>query len=120
MQQFRTTDTTAVMILSLTEMITMANPVYHFVFTHVLTNDTVTFDKTTSQDESNYHSRYNQFTINPLLVFADKMTGEWHLTVYENSVTGEILQKEKLMLLSLSEFEFAKYNQPTSFKTYNG
>lgn len=120
MLQFKISDTAAILTLSLTEMVTAVNPVYYFVFTHVLTKDQITFNKTVAQDESNFQGRYNQFTINPSIVFAGKEIGEWHYIVYENSTTGEILEKGKLMLLPENDFEYSKYNQATTFKTYNG
>lgn len=120
MLQFKISDTSAVLTLTLTELITVTNPVYKFVFTHVLTKQQVTFDKTTGEDESDYQSRYNQFTINPSVIFANKEVGEWHYIIYENTTSGEILEMGKLMLLRTTDFAYTNYNQAVTFKTYNG
>lgn len=128
MLQFKQDDTAAVMILTLTEFVTINTPYYLFVFTHVETKDVVVFVKGEVDDESSYPKRYNKFTIDPSDVFAGKQPGEWHYTIYEQasdtniepSLSGGVLEYGKLLLGRSSEFEFTKYDQATSFKTYNG
>jgi hypothetical protein len=119
MLQFKQSDIAAVLILTLTEMITTTDPDYYFVFTHVTTKDTVTFTKLNADDISLYKDRYNKFSINPSVVFADKQPGEWHYKVYENDANGELLEYGKMILNRATEFEFTKYNSDSSFKTYN-
>lgn len=78
MLEFKQDDTSAILIVTLTEKVTITNPYYLFVFTHVLTKAVVSFIKSEAQDESDYPERYNQFTINPAVVFLNKPIGEWH------------------------------------------
>lgn len=120
MLRLKQSDTSTKLILTLTELATEANPDFHFVFTHVLTKDVVSFTKLSADDESLYQSRYNKFTIDPSVVFADKEPGEWHYKVYENDADGELLEQGKMVLDRSQDFEFTKYNSSNSFKTYNG
>lgn len=120
MLEFKRIDTAAKLVLTLTEMITTTAPNYLFVFTHVTTKEQVSFTKLNSEDESLFKNRYNKFTINPSVVFANKPTGEWHFRVYENTLTGEILEQGKMILDKDTDFSFNKYNSENSFKTYNG
>lgn len=128
MLQFKQDDTSAEMILTLTEKVTLTDPYYLFVFTHVTTKDVVAFVKSVADDESGFQSRYNKFTIDPSTVFEDKLPGEWHYKVYEQedaentdvTLAGDEIECGKLMLLPVNEFEFSKYDSPTTYKVYNG
>lgn len=128
MLQFKQDDTAAVMILTLTEFVTLPAPSYLFVFTHVTTKDVVKFIKAEIDDESDYPQRYNQFTINAATVFDDQQPGEWHYKVYEQesavnldpALSGIILEDGKLLLDRVAEFEYTQYEGTTSYKTYNG
>jgi hypothetical protein len=128
MLQFKQDDTSAEMILTLTEKVTLTDPYYLFVFTHVTTKDVVAFVKSVADDESGFQSRYNKFTIDPSTVFEDKLPGEWHYKVYEQedaentdvTLAGDEIECGKLMLLPANEFEFSKYDSPTTYKVYNG
>lgn len=128
MLQFKQDDTAAVMILTLTEKVTLPAPYYLFVFTHVTTKDQVKFIKAEVDDESEYSQRYNQFTINAATVFEDQQPGEWHYKVYEQesavnldqALAGVILEDGKLLLARATEFEYSEYNSATTYKVYNG
>jgi hypothetical protein len=128
MLQFRLDYTAAVMILTLTEKVTIEAPYYLFAFTHVTTKNQVKFIKSEADDESDYPERYNQFTINAATVFAGQQSGEWHYKVYEQesssntdpALAGIILEEGKLLLDRSTDFEYAQYDQSTSYKVYNG
>lgn len=128
MIQFKQSDTAISLILTLTENVSIGDPYYLFVFTNVLTKEVVSFIKATGQDESDFKSRYNKFTINPSTVFANKSIGEWHYKVYEQvsssntdeESTGAVLEYGKLRLDRATAFEFTKYNEDTTYKAYNG
>lgn len=125
MLEFKQTDVTTDLILTLTELVSIDNPFYLFVFTHVLTKDIVAFIGT---DTSSFPGRYNQFTINPSVVFANKQPGEWHYKIYEQvsavnldpALSGAVLEYGKMILDRDPAFSFEMYEQPTTFKTYNG
>lgn len=128
MLEFKQDDTAAVMILTLTELVSLAVPYYLFVFTHVTTKEVVAFVKSEADDESNYPQRYNQFTINAATVFTGKPSGEWHYKVYEQAsavnvdpdAAGPVLEYGKLYLDRATEFAFTMYEQSQTFKAYNG
>lgn len=120
MLEFKQSDISVKIILTLTEFVTLPGSDYYFVFTHVLTKDQVTLTKLNGDDESLYPGRYNKFTFNPSVLFLGKQPGEWHYKVYENNVSGEILEQGKMILDRATAFEFKKYDSQTSFKTYNG
>lgn len=124
MLQFKQDNTAAVMILTLTEFVTLPQPGYLFVFTHVETKQIVYLSRSESDDESDYPIRYNQFTIDATEVFNDRPTGEWHYKVYEFETDPEtatnILEEGKLILDRSSEFAYTQYDTSTSFKAYNG
>lgn len=128
MLQFKQDEAAAVLILTLTELVSIATPYYLFVFTHVTTKEQVRFVKSEVDDESDYPARYNQFTINAASIFSGKQPGEWHYEVYEQTsstntdpaLSGSLLEEGKLLIDRSVEFEFTQYDQSTSFKTYNG
>lgn len=128
MLQFRHDDTATVMILTLTELVTLTAANYLFVFTQVTTKEVVAFVKGEADDESLYPDRYNQFTINAATVFAGKQPGEWHYKVYEQAsavntdpaLSGEVIEYGKLYLDRAADFAYDMYEGATSYKVYNG
>jgi hypothetical protein len=120
MLKFKQNDTSISLILTLTELATQASPDYYFVFTHVASKEAVTFTKLNADDESLFKTRYNKFTINPSVVFANKQTGEWHYKVYQNDINGVLLEQGKMILDRSTDFAYNIYDSDTSFKTYNG
>ncbi len=128
MLEFKRTDTSAELILTLTEMVSIDNANYLFVFTNVLTKDIISFVKLQGDDESAFPERYNQFTIDPASLFLQSQPGEWHYQIYEQESTtnldpvlaGGKLEDGKLIIEEDPAFQFTKYDSPTTFKTYNG
>lgn len=128
MLQFDQDNTAAVLILTLTEFVTINTPYYLFVFTHVTTKAVVTMIKGEIDDESEFPNRYNQFTINAAEVFEDQPPGEWHYKVYQQSSATNIdsnaaqgvLEYGKLILDRATEFTYTMYEQAQSYKVYNG
>lgn len=128
MLEFKIDDTEVDIILTLSESVTLSSPYYLFVFKHVLTKNEVKFIKSVVEDTSTAQGRYNQFNINPSVLFSDEEPGEWHYKVYEQesavntdvAMAGTILEQGKLMLNPAKEFTHKKYNSTTGFKTYNG
>lgn len=128
MLQFKQTDTAIALILTLTELVTLPEPNFLFIFTNVTTKDVVAFVKATADDESNYPDRYNQFAIDPSTVFAAAQPGEWHYAVYEQADAGNVdptlaaglLETGKTLIERAEDFAYDMYDSPTSFKVYNG
>lgn len=115
-------------IFTLTENVSIVHPYYLCVFTHVLTKETVILLFDSALDESPHPERYNEYSINTVINFGGKPPGEWHYVVYEQAsssnqdiaATGAPLEYGKLLIERATEFEFEKYDSPTSYKTYNG
>lgn len=114
MIEFNTSDDEVEMIFTLTEHVSVNDPIFNFVFTHVLTGDTVEFSKTSDQDESDNIERYNAFTVSTSLF---ERIGEYHYEVFEDQTD---LSLEKGKLLVNRDFNFTKYNGTTSYKVYGG
>jgi hypothetical protein len=115
-------------IVTLNELITLTDPYYLFVFTHVVTKDVVSAIRSTAQDESLYPERYNQFDIDTDVVFLDMQPGEWHYKIYEQADdtntdvddTTSLVEYGKMILYPEMAYAPAKYNESTTYKVYNG
>lgn len=114
MIEFNQSVTSYEFILTLTELVTVDNPIYSFTFTHVLTKDVVAFDLTTDDDNSEHTGRYNSFTIDTTQF---EHVGEWHYVVTEQQ-TGNVLEKGKMIILR--DFNYTMYGGTTSYKSYAG
>ena len=128
MLEFKQTDTEAVLILTLTELATLTAPNYLLVFTHVTTGDVVALVKLNTDDLSDFPQRYNEFQIDPSDLFDGYQTGEWYYKVYEQAsasntdpaLSGAVLEDGKMILERDPAFSFTEYDQPQTFKAYNG
>lgn len=116
-------------IVTLNELKTLINPYYLFRFIHVETKQVVSLIRASNLDESLFPERYNQFSIATVTSFLNKPTGEWHYTVYEQAsssntdptLSTSLLELGKMRLLPAAEYELAgMYDNPTTFKAYNG
>lgn len=118
-------------ILTLTELCSIDEPNFLFIFTHTLTKTEVAFVKLQSDDESDYPSRYNQFDINTSTLFGTgKPVGEWLYRVYEQASAVNIdpdnatalIESGKLILnrADADAFEYGKYDEPVTYKAYDG
>ena len=114
-------------VVTLTELSTLNDPYFLFVFTHVTTKAVVNIIVSDAQDESDYPERFNQFTIDTNALFNNQLTGEWLYTAYEQSsptnteTTGlNVLENGKLRLYPSSQFSYTQYNSSTTYKAYNG
>lgn len=114
MIEFNKTDNNVVMIFTLTENVTVNDPIYDFVFTHILTKSQVTFSKQVTDDESQFQDRYNQFTV---LTSLFPYVGQYNYEVTEQQ-TGINLEKGKLLITE--DFNYTIYNGSTNYKVYKG
>jgi len=128
MLRFKQNDAAVAIILTLSELVTIPEPNYLFVFTHVLTRDVVSFAKLNTDDQSDYPDRYNEFTIDPATLFAGKQPGEWHYQVFDQEYaentdpaqTNGLIESGKMILDRSTDFAYTPYDSTASFKTYNG
>jgi hypothetical protein len=116
------------LIFTLNEKKTLTNPYYLFVFEKVGGGSTVKFIKSAESDESDYPTRFNQFTVNVTTIFNTADTGGYNYTVYEQaSSTNEdpdlatgIVEKGKMTLKKATAFALEGYNSTHTVKGYNG
>ena len=128
MLQFKQSDNAAVLTLTLTENVSLQDPYFLFVFTHILTKTKVKLIRSTGGDQSYYPGRYNQFTVNAATEFLNAPIGQYNYKVYEQLsstntnelMTGAVIEYGKLILNRDTAFAFTKYNQAQTFKAYNG
>lgn len=128
MLEFKLSDTSYDMILTLTESVTLPSPNYLFVFTSVsVKGQVVAFVLANASDLSPYPARYNEFNINPAVLFAGKNRGEWHYGVYEQASAINLdptglnnLEYGKLILNPAADYAPTKYDKPTSYQSYEG
>jgi len=128
MLEFKQSDTAATIILTLTELVTIPAPFYLFVFNHVNTSDVVSFVLNSTADLSLFQKRYNQFLINPSVLFAGHEPGQWNYNIYQQAsavntdtaLTQGILESGQMILDRTTDFDYAKYTAVTNYKVYNG
>jgi hypothetical protein len=127
MLELTTGQTGEKIIVTLTELQTLTSPFYLFVFEHITTKEVVAF--VAGADESQYKYRFNQFGINTSVVFANKPPGKWTYAVYEQTSQTNIdpllalqpaLEYGQMILSKVNEFEYDQYNEPVTYKAYNG
>lgn len=115
-------------IVTLTELTTIANAFYLFVFTHETTKAVINVIKNSSSDLSQFKYRYNKFTFDSSL-FANASIGKYTYTVYEQlsstntNITGlNAIEFGKMDLNEAAQpvIVFDEYSAPTTFSTYAG
>src|SRR5690349_7890302 len=124
MLELRLGNTSEEVVVTLTELKTLNEPNYLFIFVHTLTKTTVAFVKLNTDDLSDFPERYNRFLFNTSVLFLNKPVGEWLYSVYEQDsetntdpdVAAGLLEQGKMILnrATADEFEFGKYNESTS------
>jgi len=106
-------------IVTLNESKTIAEPYYHFVFTHVSSKEVVVFSKFYTDDLSDFPQRFNEFSINTATLFEDKHSGQWLYEVYEAETDtftqGLNLLENGRMVLLKDEIEIKAYEPNTNY-----
>jgi hypothetical protein len=107
-------------VVTLWEKLTITSNIYYkFIYTHVVTKQTVTDTIAATSDISTYQERYNEFTLNPSVLFASKPTGEWHYKIYQQEGSGGnqgiLLEQGKLFLTPATPFAYTKPNETTEY-----
>lgn len=116
------------LIVTLTELVTINDPYFLFIFENIATRQTVAIIYFSGADESDYPDRYNEFTINTQAVFGAYLNGQWLYTAYQQisstntnpDATQGILEYGKMILNPVAGFEYVEYNLPLTYKAYNG
>lgn len=112
--------TTGTIVVTLYEKLTLTEDVYYkFVYTHSVTKEVVTDVIAATSDDSTYPQRYNEFAVNPSVLFANKPIGEWHYKVYEqegiSGTQGNLLEQGKLFIEPATAFTYTTPNETTTY-----
>lgn len=110
-------ETSENIVLTLTEKSTLTAPTYYLVCTNVSTKSVVTIDL--GDDLSPYTTRYNEFNINPSVVFAGEQHGQWLYKAFEYLSDVEV-ENGKLLLKNSTDFNFTGYDEATTYSGYAG
>lgn len=115
-------------IVTLTELTTLVDGYYLFVFTHETTKAVINVIKAFNSDLSLFKYRYNKFTFASAL-FTNASIGKYTYSVYEQisstntNTTGlNLIESGKMDLNEASQpvNVFDEYSAPTTFSTYAG
>ena len=113
-------------IVTLTEKVTIINPVFLFVFTNVTTKAQVKFFKLSDEDLSNSPVRYNEFTMATQNIFSGQSAGQWQYEIYQTDntlsqvTTGLVLLENGKMLLQGTDLIIKGHAPQTTYKGYGG
>jgi hypothetical protein len=127
MLELTTGQTNEKIIVTLSELTTLAAPNYLFIFEHITTKNIVAL--VMGADESLFPERFNQFEINTMVQFADQPPGKWNYTAYEQASPANkdpllavqpALEYGQMNLYKTEDFDYDKYNEPVTYKSYNG
>lgn len=128
MLEFKQSDTAATIILTLTELVTIPAPFFLFSFRNVETSVIVTLIINSTSDLSPYPKRYNQFLINPSVIFAGLPPGQWNYKVYQQTsaintdttLTQGLLESGQLLIDRTAPFAYNNYTATTNYAAYDG
>lgn len=109
-------------VLTLTEKATLTSPNWLFIFKSRTTNETISFVILGSSDLSSYKDRFNSFNIVVNTYFANKTSGEYSYTIYEQTSTSNtnpanatgIVEVGQMNLKDATDFSFTSYNNTTN------
>jgi len=115
-------------IVTVSDLTTLANTYYLFVFIHETTKEVINVIKPASADLSSFKYRFNKFLFDSS-IFANSSIGKYTYTIYEQlsstntNVTGlnaVEFGKMDLNIASTPVNVFDEYSSPTTFSTYAG
>lgn len=112
--------TSGTIVVTLWEKLTITEDIYYrFRFTHSVTKEVVAITIAQTSDESTYPQRFNQFTVNPSVLFAGYNSGEWHYKVYQQEGVagpqGILLEQGKLFIEPATAFNYTMPNEQTNY-----
>lgn len=113
------------LVVTLSELTTIPNANYLFVFEREVTGTRVVYLVTPSDDESDATFRYNQYAINTASVFSGKPVGRYVYRVYEQAGTSlseaglDLIEQGICEVLAPEESIYTAYNTSVVYKTYN-
>jgi hypothetical protein len=112
--------TSETIVVTLWEKLTITDDIfYQFEYTHSVTKEVVNTVVNATSDISTYPQRYNQFTVNTSVLFANRPIGEWHYKVYQQEGVGgsrgPLLEQGKLFIEPATAFAYTQPNEQTTY-----
>ena len=112
-------------VLTLTERVTVDEPVFVFKFVHDLTHEQKIF---TSSDTSDFPDRYNSFTIEETESEdlgngkVQLELGYHHYSIFQDAIDGELLEQGKVLVRDPNKVPDSVYRGGDGIqnKVYNG
>jgi len=113
--------------VTLNEKRSLTSGYYLFRFIHILTNAVINKIYNFIEDNSPNPDRYNEFDIDTSAVFLNQPVGMWRYEVYEQAGSSNTdpanateVERGIMTLVPAIDFEFKKYDQPTTYIAYAG
>lgn len=109
-------------VVTLTEKATLTNPNWLFIFESRLTNETISFVILGSADLSAYKERFNSFNLVVNTYFANKTSGEYTYSIYEQASSSNtnpalatgLVEVGQMNLKDATDFSFTSYTNTTN------
>lgn len=109
-------------VLTLTEKATLTNPNWLFIFKSRVTNETISFVILGSADLSAYKERFNSFNLVVNTYFANKTSGEYTYSIYEQASSSNtnpdlatgLVEVGQMNLKDATDFSFTSYTNTTN------
>lgn len=109
-------------VVTLTEKATLTNPNWLFIFESRLTNETISFVILGSTDLSAYKERFNSFNLVVNTYFANKTSGEYTYSIYEQASSSNtnpalatgLVEVGQMNLKDATDFSFTSYTNTTN------
>lgn len=109
-------------VVTLTEKATLTNPNWLFIFKSRVTNETISFVVLGSADLSAYKERFNSFNIVVNTYFANKTSGEYTYSIYEQASSSNtnpdlatgLVEVGQMNLKDATDFSFTSYTNTTN------
>lgn len=105
-------------VATLTELATVAEPIFVFEFENITTKQKVNLEFASSADLSEYKSRYNEFIVNGA-AFVNVAEGQYLYRVTEKQ-TSKLLENGRCIVSDGVNFDYTKYTTTTNYKAYAG
>jgi len=115
------------MLVTLTEMVTLENPYFLFVFTPLSEGAPVAVVFSPDTDVSTYKDRYNEFLIDVDEIFEGRNAQKWSYEVYQQesesntnvALAGALIENGNMSLWAPESETFTEHSTDLIFKMHN-
>lgn len=115
------------MLVTLTEMVTLENPYFLFVFTPLSEGTPISIVFSSEEDVSSSKERYNEFLIDVDEIFEGRNAQKWSYEVYQQesesntnvALAGALIENGNMSLWALESETFTEHSTDFIFKMHN-